>query len=163
MKTYPPGRLQSADFARAHMSAMVDNDVTLEDVMTPGFWRDHAPNLKVGAILDVRRIDGTLDLTARVIGVGAGMVKLRPMFPPYNDERNIKAGRRAAAEEGEHDAGGLKEPDGYKIKHSPATGYFVLLPDGSNITQGKKGLSKPEAIKIAIEHHRQATTPINVS
>ncbi len=164
MKTLKPGKLLEAAFVRAHFAVTVDNDVTLEDVMTPGFWRDHSGAIRVGTIIEVRRLDETLDLTARVVAVAPGMVKLRAMFPPHNDERNIKAGRRAAAKdaaeaESEETA---DVPEGYKVKFSPAAGYFVLQTGAhgtvTNITQGQKNLSKPDAIKIAVEHHRQATT-----
>lgn len=173
MKTLKPGKLLEAAFVRSHYAVTVDNDVTLADVMTPGFWRDHSGAMRVGAVIEVRRQDETLDLTARVVSVTAGMVKLRAMFPPHNDERNIKAGRKAAAKDAEDDGSthslddeGGEIPVGYKVKFSPATGYFVLLTGAGgvvqNLTQGQKNLSKPEAIKIAIEHHRQATTPANV-
>jgi hypothetical protein len=167
MKTLPPGKLFDATFSRSHYFTTVANDVTLEEIMTPGFWRDHQPSMKVNTVIEIVRADGTLDLTARVIQSVPGMVKLRPLFPPINDERNIKASRRAAAKdaaEGEADETN-EVPDGYKVKYTPASGYFVLLTGAngtvSNLTQGQKDLSKPDAIKIAIAHHKQATTPVN--
>ena len=165
MKTLKPGKLLEAAYVRSHFAVTVDNDVSLEEVMTPGFWRDHAGAMRVGTIVEVRRADESLDLTARVINVAPGMVRLRPMFPPHNDEKNLKAGRKAAAKEAETEET-ADVPEGYKVKFSPATGYFVLLTGAGgvvqNLTQGQKNLSKPDAIKIAVEHHRQATTPATV-
>lgn len=118
--------LKPAEHFRASYVAFVSNDTPLEHILTPNYWANHwkaftqqgqsNPNEpRLGGIIEVMRHDMTLEVTLRVIGVGPGYVKVRPIYPPYIDNSNL------AQAEGE--AAGAEPlppvPVGYKMYHAP--------------------------------------------
>lgn len=166
MKQLPMNGLRGADYARTHYLVEVENDVTLEDVLTPAFWAHHHKQMPRLTVVEIVRKDLTLDGQFRVVRCEVGAVFLRPLGHIINNEDNIK--RAVADKEAQDIADGinLDVPEGYKVKHAPF-GYYVMMTvpgaEAENLTKGRSGLSKAECAAFAREHHKRATTPVGAA
>lgn len=162
-----PNALQSAAHFMHNYIAKVPNDTLLEDVLTPAWWAHHWKSFVtqdtkaspvLGGMVHVMREDMSLDVVLRVVGVGPGFVKMRPLFKPYVNNDGLELRAATAASDAAPDMPVL--PDGYKSFHMPrgdTPGHAVrLLSTGDVIVKGKA--SKREAILEAIKHHAAAHT-----
>ena len=59
------------------MSAIVPPGTTLQDVLDPSYWANHAFRLKPGAIIEVLSEDNILDCELRVLELGPTFAKVR--------------------------------------------------------------------------------------
>lgn len=144
---------QAADYARQSWHVVVDNDVTLEDVLRPSFWAHHANKIQKFALIDVVSQDMTLDVQLRVLETGTGYVvtRVRIEFQDADKAAERKA-EAAAADAGAADTVAL--PDEYKI--SMGKGGFVVtyVPTDAKIATGKK--TRAEAVTEAKAHATKA-------
>lgn len=140
-------------------TALVENDITLEDILTPVFWSAYTRTLRPLSLINVVRKDGTLDVELRVLSVEPGAVAMRLRDGPFVDNVNLTSlgGKGAATAE---DATQLTMPEGYKAQFWPnLNGWMCNEPSGQSITNGAKGLTKQQVTEMAIAHHARATTP----
>ena len=80
MKVLPATqRMDAADFSRAYRQMIVGPDVTLQDLLRPGFWVHHAEKIGIFDIIDVLSTDGALDVQLRVTGRERGLLYVRPL------------------------------------------------------------------------------------
>lgn len=162
-----PNMLVSAPHFMHQYIARVPNDTLLEDVLTPAWWahhwgafvtKDNKATPILGGIVHVMREDMSLDVILRVVGVGQGYVKMRPIFTYENNDGLERSAASAAADEGP-DMPVL--PEGYKSFHVPRgdnPGHAVrLVATGDVVVKGKG--SKREAVLEAIKHHAAAHAP----
>lgn len=129
---------QAAEFSRRSYHVVVDNDVTLDDIMKPAFWAHHIPKLEKHALIDVVRNDGSLDVQLRVIETGIGFASMRPLRVWEDGE---VAADRAASEAaiGAHNSAETAIPPEFKITHNVKTGFTVTLAaTGAVISKGHK-------------------------
>lgn len=79
MQFLPPNALaKSADFVRAVHFVWTEG-VTLDDLARPAFWAHHASRLVKGDEINVVDKRFAFDVTLRVVEVGTGWVKMRPL------------------------------------------------------------------------------------
>lgn len=78
------------------MTAAVPAGTTLEDVMTPGYWANHAYRMQRGAIIEVLSEDNTLDCQLRVLEVGPTFTKMRLLRNFVAEEIRAQAGSAAS-------------------------------------------------------------------
>jgi hypothetical protein len=163
--------MQEAVYGQAHWLLLVNNDVTLAEVLRPAFWvqvlgRLRAPAEKsVGTVVTVISRDGNFECDVRVEKIEASLafVRLRTPASLYEHPDRIRAAKAlATAIEGD-----LPDtPEGYKIGFTPkannaAGGYYVLLEaTGARLytAQTKRG-----AIEYAIEHAKKAGTYVEAA
>lgn len=69
--------LDHSHYVRLSMTASVPAGTTLEDVLTPGYWANHAYRLKRGAVIEILSEDNLLDCELRVLEVGPTYAKVR--------------------------------------------------------------------------------------
>ncbi len=142
-------RAAGADYARTYHHVEVENDVTMQDLLRPGFWAHHTATIRVGDLIDVLSKDGTLDAQFRVTGKGVGFVNLRARFAYVANGRDKKV---------EADNGGDDLPDvpvGYVVSHTPKTKWRVHTKE-PHLQVARDLPSKRAAIEAAIEHNAQA-------
>lgn len=148
IKILPIGQLiHQAEFARAYWHLTVPNDITLADLLKPGFWQHYPSHLKEPALIDVMSEDQELDVQLRVLGTEVGMVhvRLRAAF-------NVRDG------ETEEDAPEEVElptiPDGYLVGFVPKLKHYAQVKMGEGrkeiISEGND--TRLEAIQAAIDH-----------
>lgn len=148
MKTLHPTKMRNAaEYLRTQHHVVVDQDHSLDDVMTPGYWQHHVERLRVHDLIDV--IGERFDATLRVMSKGNGYVETRLLRKWVSEEPAAKLTdeERAAIE--------ASIPDGYVIDHTPKTLWRARLKDGgAEISRNHK--SKVEAINAAITHSQRA-------
>lgn len=69
--------LDHSHYVRLSMTASVPAGTTLEEVLTPGYWANHAYRLKRGAIIEILSEDNLLDCELRVLETGPTYAKVR--------------------------------------------------------------------------------------
>lgn len=149
-----PMALQRAELTRGSFIAIVPNETTFDDVMTPAFWQHHtgmlglAPGSRPYARIEVIREDGSMDLDLRVLGAKQGMVKVRCL------RKYLEGGGKVHQD----DAGVIPDmPEGYGLTHvpnGPEKGYLVRLSNGEILAKGIG--SRREAVGRAIAHAQEA-------
>jgi hypothetical protein len=77
MKSLRSTAMDHAHYVRIHMCAHVPPGTTLEDILEPTFWVNHAIRLKPGAIIEVLSEDNVLDCELRVLETGPTFAKVR--------------------------------------------------------------------------------------
>lgn len=77
MKPLKPNAMDHSNFVRIHMSANVPAGTTLEEVLAPTYWANHAYRLKPGAVIEILSEDFTLDCELRVLEIGPTFAKVR--------------------------------------------------------------------------------------
>jgi len=141
----------NADYVRTYHHVTVPYDVTVDDIMRPGFWAHHATALKKGDILDILTEDDSLDVQVRVTGIGIGMVFMRLL---RDDPRRLE--KPAAKSPEDTSAATVDEvPDGYLVNFAPKHGHRVILKETGMIIS-KEHKSKADAIAAAFNHARLA-------
>lgn len=149
MKSLPATALRrnGADYERTYHHITVEQDVSLEDLLRPGFWVHHVGTLRVNDIVDV--VSDVLDVQLRVIEKGIGLVKMRPRVIWAKD---AVVGTDAAPVSDEP----LPSlPDGYEIKKGPRGRWRVfqkepLIEVAGNIIEER------EAVLAARAHYQSA-------
>lgn len=139
---------RSADFARTYHHVVVPHDVTIEDILRPGFWAHHTARLNKHDIVDVITEDGGIDVQLRVTGKAIGLVEMRPLRIWLRDEPATEA-------EDEDAPAPLGVPEGYVVNHAPKTGWRVLTKEPP-AEISRNHATKLDAINAAIEHAAKA-------
>jgi hypothetical protein len=147
MKTLHPTALRhQAEYVRQQFHLTVSPDVTVEDMLMPGFWAHHAGRLKKGDLIDV--LGDGFDITLRVANSNVGFVNVYVIREWRDTTRTMSI----SDEEAEQIEASL--PDGYVVDHTPRTLWRVRLKDGA-VPISRDHKTKVEAITSAIKHHRQ--------
>lgn len=153
VKTEP----REASYSRAYRHIDVDNDVTIDDLLVPGFWAHHVAALQPKDLLDVLSEDMELDVQLRVIETGVGFVAMRLCLDRHKTKVTAKA---ATVEE---DTSPLPAvPKDYKVGWNVGKrNYYVQ----SNRVKPPQTVSddhqtKREAIEAAIEHEAKVSQKI---
>jgi hypothetical protein len=151
----PANALQLVEQAVGDYFVWVENDVTLEQIMTPSWWANHT-KLRPGAGVRVARRDLTLVASLMVERVETGMVSMIKLSVPRNGEPSKDT---TSADAGKAARGELDDlPAGYKVKHIPnPAGYHAWTPQGDRLTSG--GLTEAQAHGVAVAHFTKANTP----
>jgi len=135
---HPNAMRQTADYVRTqhHVDLSDSTDITLDDIMVPGFWRHHTERMRCGDLIDV--IGQGFDITLRVKNKGLGFVNTYPL--------RIWTEQKEAAVEYAGDV-----PDGYSVDHTPRTRWRVrMTPEGTEISRDH--MTKAEAVASAKDH-----------
>lgn len=153
MKNLPATAMRSngADYLIARHFVRIDPDVPLDDIARPSFWVHQARFLKKDDLVQV--VSDTLDVEMRVVEVGVGFAKMRPLRI-WVDEKAQKA---IAAKKGD-DASGepvAEIPDGYEIKKGPGGRWRVFIKDPRMEIKGGI-LKESDAVQFAIDHSAKA-------
>lgn len=145
MKHLHPNALRlGADHQRTihHIDVQSDPEMTLMDVMKPGFWKHHSDRIRPGDMIDV--VGNGFDISLRVTGKGLGYVETRLL-------------RIWQAEESAHppaDSVG-DVPDGYTVDHTPKTLWRVRMkPEGTELSRNHK--TKADATEAAKLHYSKS-------
>jgi len=142
-----------ADYSRSYRHIDVDNDVTLDELMIPGFWAHHANTVQPKDLVDVLSLDMELDVQLRVIETGVGFVVMRVC--------SVRHDRTVANDVDEGDEPGElpQVPKGYKVGFTPKRGYYV---QSSHVTPAEIVSSdhqtRREAIFAAIDYDKKINT-----
>ena len=88
--------LDHSHYIRLQMTASVPAGTTLEDVLTPGFWANHAYRMKRGALIEVLSEDNNLDCQLRVLETGPTFAKMRLLRNYVAEEIRSQAGSVAS-------------------------------------------------------------------
>ncbi len=152
--TLPASALhRSAEYERSYWHVVVDDTITLDDLMRPAFWAHHANKLQRGHLVDVVRSDMTLDVQLRVLEAGVGFVVMRPRIVFEDEGAVAERQARAAIDAGE--AVEMVLPEQYKITHTGRGGFTVTyVPTDAKIVTGKK--TRAEAYAAAKDHAQKA-------
>jgi hypothetical protein len=154
-KTLPQNKLQADRLARPEMFALVSNDTTFEDVMTPAYWANHWAAFQrhpYGEVTVIRE-DGTMIVKMIAMLSAPGMVKMHAYYASENNS-NLLAGEKAPVDDK------LELPDGYKaanIAQGEKKGWLVRLPSGEILVEKKA--TRREAVLAAIAHASLANSP----
>ena len=148
MKVLPATqRMDAADFSRAYRQMLVGPDVTLQDLLRPGFWVHHAEKIGVFDIVDVLSTDGALDVQLRVTGRERGLLYVRPLRVYAEDGREL-APPEEVVNEGD-------VPEGYVVDFTEKTSWRARTRNPAILVQdGLK--SRAEAIAAAVNHATKA-------
>jgi hypothetical protein len=142
-----------ADYSRSYRHIDVGNDVTLDDLITPGFWGHHANTLQPKDLLDVLSEDMELDVQLRVVETGVGFVTMR-VREVFHD----RSASNDVSEEIEDDV--MPEvPRNMKVGFTPARGYYVQsthVTPAEIVSSGHE--NRREAILAAIDYDKKITT-----
>lgn len=153
MKNLPATAMRSngADYIVARHFVRIDPDIPLDDIARPSFWVHQARFLKKDDLVQV--VSDTLDVEMRVVEVGVGFVKMRPLRV-WVDEKMQKA-IVAKKEDDKSDETIPPVPEGYEVKKGPGGRWRVFLKDPRMEIKGGV-LKESEAVKFAIEHSLKA-------
>jgi hypothetical protein len=144
---------QTAEYLAPHFFVVVDNDVTVDDIMRPAFWAHHASRLKRFNTITIVREDDSLDMDVRVVAAGQGFVRVRPIRI-WEDEA-VAAARAAEASAAETAPAEIVVlPEEYKITSGRGSFVLTFLPTDERIGSGYK--TRTAAINAAREHARNA-------
>jgi hypothetical protein len=77
MKALKATAMDHSHYMRIHMSAVVPPGTTIEDILEPSYWVNHAARLKPGSIIEIMSEDYTLDCELRVLETGPTYAKVR--------------------------------------------------------------------------------------
>lgn len=174
-KALGPGQLQEAAVLLGDYATWVENDITLEHILTPTFWRNQAQffERRKGARITLLSRDLELEVVVRVIHAEEGLVKVRVISKTVPKERLKKPTEEEieAARVGFVADRDLIDPEGYKTGHAgnnsarPRPGWWVqmtgIVRDGPP-TFLKEGLpSRAAAISFAADHKKRAESPVD--
>lgn len=99
MKALKSTAMDHSHYVRIHMSARVPPGTTIEDLLTPSYWVNHAYRLKPGALIEVLSEDNLMDCELRVLEVGPTYAKVR-LLRNYVEKAAAKPAFDPAAMEG---------------------------------------------------------------
>lgn len=77
MKALKATAMDHSHYVRIHMSATIPAEITIEDILEPSYWVNHAHRLKPGAIIEVLSEDYKIDCELRVLETGPTFAKVR--------------------------------------------------------------------------------------
>jgi hypothetical protein len=77
MKALKSTDMDHSHYVRTHMAARVPPGTTVEDLLEPSYWVNHAFRLKPGAVIEVLSEDNVLDCELRVLETGPTFAKMR--------------------------------------------------------------------------------------
>lgn len=148
-----------ADFHRPHYQVIVPNYVTIEDLLRPGAWVHHAAKFdgkqRRFGVIEVLTEDGLLEVHLRVLEVRDGLLRVRPNFIYQDKDRVVE--QRSDSDPAAEIPDAEPVPNGYKIGHAPATGFWVKLNATNDMIF--KGLpNRRAALEKAITHAKMAGT-----
>lgn len=146
MKVLPSNaKLNDANFSRVQRHLSVTPDVTLADLMRPGFWIHHGPQLGRFDLIDVVATDGSLDVQLRVDLIERGLPWMRVLRSYVRPGRPEELPDEPVAE----------APEGYIIDQDAKGGWrartrhpVIVLAQGL--------LSRDEAMRAALDHAAQS-------
>lgn len=115
MKPLKPNAMDFSNFVRMHMSANVPPGTTLEDVLEPTYWANHANRLKRGAIIEILSEDSVLDCELRVLEVGPTFARVRLLRNFIAEEAPKKRNPAPVEEDVEVTYGGKQ--DRWRVVH----------------------------------------------
>lgn len=141
-------RANGADFLRTYHQVKVGPEITVQDVLRPGFWAHHAGVLRADDLIDILSEDGGLDMQVRVVGKGIGMVMVRPLRIWQDEARTVDG----AADEADSS---LSAPDGYTINFAPKQRWRVMTNNPHEVIS-KDHPTKAAAVAAALAHSAQA-------
>lgn len=154
IKTEP----REASFSRAYRHIDVGNDVTLDDLLTPGFWAHHANTLQSKDLLDVLSEDMQLDVQLRVIEPGVGFVTMRQCVVRHN--RSAVADVAAVEDEDTSELPAV--PKGYKVGWNVGKRtYYVqsnLVSPAQIVSEDHE--TRRDGIEAAIAHAAKVGTKL---
>jgi hypothetical protein len=136
MKPLKATALDHSHYVRLSMFADVPAGTTLEDVLTPEFWSNHAQRLKRGAIIEVLSEDNALDCELRVLKTGQTFAHVR-LLRNYTED-----GERAAADVHED----------VKVNYGGKQDRWRIIHRGEVVQAGLE--SKTDAEKAADDYRR---------
>lgn len=106
--------LDHSHYVRLHYTASVPAGTSLEDVLNPAFWCNHAFKLKRGTLIEILSEDSALDCELRVLEVGQTFAKVR-LLRNYTEASAQGAKASATPEDIAVDYGGKN--DRWRIIH----------------------------------------------
>jgi len=137
-------RSTGADYVRSTHHLVVGPEISVDDLMRPGFWAHHTAGLRIHDVIDVVSQDDSMDVTLRVVEKGTGFVRMRPL--------RVWVREGIAADEPDS---GLPIPAGYKISFAPRTRWRVFT-ENPNMEISRDHPSREAAIIAATEHAAKA-------
>jgi hypothetical protein len=156
-KTLGQNKLQADRLARPDMFAVIPNEVTFEDLMTPAFWANHVAQFTrhpYGEVTCIRE-DGSLIVKLIAMQASPGMVRMHCLYA-HESGANLLEGQKAALDDK------LEVPDGYKpfnIAQGENKGWSVRLQSTGEVIIARKP-TRREAILAAQAHAALANSPI---
>lgn len=139
IKTLPANSMNHmAEYVRKQFHVEVGPDVTIEDVMKPGFWTHHVRKLSKNDIVEV--LGSGFELRLRVLETGIAYAKMR-LLSMWKDDAVVKADAKASE---------IEAPEGYVVDHTPHTRWRARMTDGTLIIRDQK--TKQEAVEAARQH-----------
>lgn len=122
---------QTAEFHLRRWLVELPSDVTFEDLFQPEFWRLASPKLaRLDEITVIGGADQTLDMTLRVVNVGAGYAILREIY---------RSPSKAA------DSEASVTDDTPRAAFFPGRKWCKLSPDGDVVADGFRSRAEAEA------------------
>lgn len=115
MKALKATAMDHAHSLRIRMSAIVPPGTTLQDVLEPSYWANHAFRLKPGAIIEVLSEDNVLDCELRVLELGPTFAKVRCLRQYVEAAAPKKAVSETVTDEVRVDYGG--KSDRWRVVH----------------------------------------------
>lgn len=140
--------MNPADFSRTLRRIKVPVGMSIEDVLTPGNWANIYAKVAVDDEVIVWREDRAWRLHLLVVEVGAGLVRTIVL----HKADNLLPSAGLAPKEPETP---LDPPSGYKVNHTPKTGWRVLTED-PHMEVSRNHRTKHEATLAAISHAAKA-------
>lgn len=148
MKQLPASaKLNDANFSRVYRHITVDPDVTVSDLLRPGFWIHHGGHLSRFDLLDVMASDGSLDVQLRVELIEKGLPWMRVL------RQWVREGRAVDAEPGDEPE--ATAPAGYVVDQE-GKGTWRARTRNPVIIVASGLLTKDEAMKAALDHAAKA-------
>ena len=148
MKIPSNTKTEAADQSRALRRIMVPVGMSIEDVLMPGNWAHLCSKIALDDEVIVWREDRAWRLHLLVVEVGAGLVRTIVL----HKADNLLPSAGLAPKEPETP---LDPPAGYKINHTPKTGWRVLTED-PHMEVSRNHRTKHEATLAAISHAAKA-------
>lgn len=142
MKIPAQTALNDADITRTLRRMMVPVGMTIEDVMTPGTWAHVFSKVKIDDEIIVWPEDRAWRLHLLVVDIGPGYVQTDILH---------QWARAGGKQEVEAEAVKLDVPDGYRVDHTPKTGWRAFTKEPPlEISRNHK--SHNDAVRAAVTH-----------
>lgn len=139
MKILPANSMNHmAEYERKNFHVEVAPDVTIEDVLKPGFWQHHIRKLGKYDLIDV--LGHGWELRLRVLETGIAYATMR-VLSKWVDAEVSEANTKADS---------VEVPDGYVVDHTPRTLWRARMNDGTEIIRDQK--TKQAAAEAARKH-----------
>lgn len=146
MKIPADTKTDPADYTRTLRRIVVPVQMTMADVLVPGNWAHLSGKIFRNDEVIVVPEDGSWRMHLYVVETGAGYVKTVAL---HQWERPGSGPLKVADDEV------LTAPDGYRIDHTPKTGWRAFTTD-PHIEIARNKASRNDAIRAAIAHAAKA-------